>query len=139
MSVPEGDDYFVEMRVQNEYLWRQLDALRKAPKKTWRRHRRHEVVCGGCGRTLVEVMDTRPYPIVLHRTPRPAGPGAAHGWGWFPISDPPPAADTEQARRGILVSVCDCQQVTLPLGTIFDSLRRGVAKRVLPGPAGTLS
>ncbi len=138
MSVPEGGDYDAEMRTQNDYLWQQYDALRKAPRKTWRRHRLHEVVCGGCGRTLVEVMDTRPYPIVVHRRPRPDGPGPS-GWGWFPISDPAPNADDEQARRRVLVAVCDCQRVTLPLGPIFDALRAGEAKRVLPGPAGTLS
>jgi len=131
VSFPGGDDSS-EMRAQNDYLWQQLDTLRRAPRKTWRRCRLHEVICAGCGRAVVEVMDTRPYPIVLHKS-------RDHGWGWFPISNPPPAADTEEARHGILVSICDCQQVTLSLGLIFDSLRRGEAKRVLPAPAGTLS
>lgn len=153
MSREDEDDDFVrdstheefthELRGQNDYLWRQLDALRKASRSTWRRHRLHEVVCAGCDRSVVEVMDTRPYPIVLHRrldmSAAEASPGSqawrGHrkgGWQWFPISNPPPDADSKQARCTILPTVCDCRQMTLSLGGIFDSLRSGEPKRVLP-------
>lgn len=124
------EEFTHELCVQNDHLWMQLGALRRAPRKTWRKLRLHEVVCASCDRSVVEVMDTRPYPTVLHRMP--CRPGGISGWGWFPISDPPPDGDSEQARHGVLVSVCDCRQVTLPLGPIFDALRRGEPKRVLP-------
>lgn len=135
------DEFAREMTAQNDYLWQQLAALRRAPRKTWRRCRLHEVVCGGCGRPLVEVMDTRPYPIVLHRqtaeAPEAYGSHRRGDWHWFPISNPPPAPDSLQATSGIIAAVCDCRQAILSLGHLFDSLRRGEVKRVLP--ADTLS
>lgn len=144
------------MASQNDHLRAQVAALRKGPASRWRRFRLHEVVCGQCGESLVEVMDTEPYAVVLTRRTIPstveaslapdasgAERMAASGRrlrrgdsSFYPISKPPPppgSADGSQRVR----SVCRCRQVTLRLDSIFESLRRGEPKRVLPAASVT--
>ena len=144
-------DWRAEMALQNAYLRAQLDALRSGPKSRWRKFRLYEVVCGSCADILLEVMDTEPYPVVFSRglvtsnaeaawgeAPTVADRVAASGQrlrrgerSWFPINKPVPAADSEEARCGLVFTVCRCRQVTLPLGPIFEALRRGERRRVL--------
>lgn len=58
-------DFLDQMHDQNDYLRRQIHALRKGDRRTWRRHRLLDVVCSVCGQSLAEVMDTKPYPMLL--------------------------------------------------------------------------
>jgi hypothetical protein len=80
-------DWRSEMAIQNEHLRKQLDALRRGPRERWRCFRLHEVVCGGCGDTLVEVMDTDPYPVAFSRRMQVSNAEAALG----PTPTPPSA------------------------------------------------
>jgi hypothetical protein len=44
----------------------QLAALNAGSRKRWRAFRKFELVCGGCGDTMVEVMTTQPWVILRH-------------------------------------------------------------------------
>lgn len=131
------DHLLDEAGAQAVHLHRQLVALGRGPRERWGQFRLHEVRCGGCSRVLVEVMDTDPYPVVLHwpsadltsfsaRSLR-RGPRA-----WFAISKRYPEADDPDVRGCSLTSVCSCQTVEISHASIYDSLRRGERKRMWP-------
>lgn len=131
-----------------------LAALRAGGRQTWRKFRLYELVCGGCGDTLVEIMMTSPWLTMLTRrttrhpgTPQPdagmlphdrAHWSAAHPavrrdeLSFISIRDPrttPPDAD----ERNTLVPVtCRCRHVDLTEALIFAAVREGKRKAVLP-------
>jgi hypothetical protein len=51
---------------ERELLAAQLAALNAGPLKQWRAFRKFELVCRGCGDTMVEVMTTQPWVILRH-------------------------------------------------------------------------
>jgi len=152
------DSWRAEMRVQNDYLRRQIQALRHGPRARWRKFRLLEVVCGRCGDLLVEVMDTDPFPTLLSRrpvqhpdTPSPSDSATTQeriailkqskpsirrddGWRLTPISANFKPASDESAGSALVIAVCSCRQVEVTEALIFDDLSQGRRKRIIPAP-----
>jgi len=143
-------------REQNDLLRAQLAALGAGPKERWRRFRLLELVCGGCGDVLLEVMNTSPYRVVLVHgaDPHPKEPE--------PNELPPEATLTgkelyeryggrvrirrSRDRRFVvlphelstvsasesLAATCRCRQWVGRTQTLVADLQRGIKRRVVP-------
>lgn len=141
--------------VQNDMIRKVLAALRAVPGE-WNRRRRLKYVCGGCGKPLLEVMDTRPYPVVLTSsavrhpdTPKLALPqshgieagrelyrrhaalGPAMRAGertFFPFSEDD--LKPERTRGWIVQSIC-CRRWQGSMAQVAQDLRTGLTQRVI--------
>lgn len=125
---------------QGAYIGKQLVALRRSP-VLWRRFRLLEIVCQRCGDALAEVMETDPHPVVCFRQsdgePLEVVDGrarltpirASERGMFYPISWPLPPANINHAD---IFAMCSCRNTWLSGDQLYDDLRSGRRKRVVP-------
>lgn len=139
-----------EHEIQTEHLRRQLAALATLAPARRRKFQLLVVRCQGCGDVMAEVLDTKPYPVIRSRqlVVRELGEAARNGdwarhfaetkesirrdqeWRFVPIPQPLPS---ERAARNALIPVaCSCRSTDLTEQFMFEQLRLGVRKVVLP-------
>ncbi|MDO5492453.1 MAG: hypothetical protein Q4F53_02430 [Nesterenkonia sp.] len=151
-----SDNWEAERQQQNDYLRRQMAALRSAGRGTWKRWRLLDVVCRGCGDTVVEVMKLDPYWVVRHWdyqvTKGDPPPATWEGQGWS-VTEVQQAAyerakadtSTRLTRRGepmfypvrpnwqassneILHTACRCRGHELKAKILSDAVAEGTRK-----------
>jgi hypothetical protein len=88
----------------------------------WRKWRKLEIVCAGCGDTLVDVIATQPWVITTRRRD-----GGRH-WNCHPL-------DGEPGEPG--TSTCRCQTVHFTRGDIQRHLDAGTRRVVHPAKLNT--
>lgn len=62
-----GDAFLDEWQIQNDYLRQQLVAIARRPAAKRREFRLFVLWCKRCSDVLLEVVDTRPFPVVRLR------------------------------------------------------------------------
>lgn len=152
-------DWRAEMASQNDYLGAQLKALRAVSRrdpKRWRKWRLLVVLCRYCGCAFVEVMNLDPCAVILTRgtVDHPSTPAVPAGatvedyiqrlssriepirldrdWRFFPIAWPLRERDRQHESRQLVSCTCKCRHFTLNTEVLYDALRDGRTKIVLP-------
>ena len=95
----------------------QLKALAAVPRARWKKFRKFEEVCGGCGDILIEVMTTQPW-VILTRA-KDAGSALT----WYPYDGDP----VDRLR-----STCRCQTIAFPRGLVLKYVAAGRTKVIHP-------
>jgi hypothetical protein len=95
----------------------QLTVLAASPKARWKKFRKFEMVCGGCGDTLIQVMTTQPWVILT----RAKDTGRA--WEWYRY-------DADPRQR--LSSSCHCQTIAFTRGLVLEYVAAGRTKVLHP-------
>jgi len=110
---------------QTDSIRKQLAALRAGPKwrQRWRQFRILEWVCASCGETILEVMTTHPWRVVVARSTWADRRGGADSFVPLPYQRP------AEGARTLLSTFCRCQQRTLPADLLWDDLGQGRKKR----------
>ena len=133
---------------QNVPLGKQIQAILSKPAAR-KRLRLHELVCQGCDEIIVEVLDTKPDPVMRWREStsaeqrdRPADwfkdpgryrrpdIGRAGEWKFSPLPDPLPIP--EQSRTEVIHTACSCRRMTLPAEVVYGALQSGIRKQTHP-------
>lgn len=134
-------------REQTESLRRQLTWLRKT--KQWRKFRRFMYECGRCHTPLLEVIETRPYPVVVYRRAeaniltdttitsyaawKAAGLNHRVRTG-DPMFSPFDAGDLQalsKDRTEILLTSCACRQWQTTMAVVAADLLSGKTRRTI--------
>lgn len=124
------EEFATAMRIQNDYLRKQLGAIAKLPPSRRKKYIDHEIRCVRCGDPVVQVISLEPYRVVRYRrTETEAEVRLDDRWMFFPIADDEPRNEGPDLRVGgvlwsvggggpvhRLYSVCRCAQheFTLP-------------------------
>lgn len=130
------DDFETNKQEQNDYLWSQIDALRRGPRSRWRRFRLYELVCADCGDALVEVIDLDPYPGRVFaqdgsvrrakRTREKMAVPEHRETTWWPGLVPNSTncelTGDDRLAKSSVQSVCRCDEVLLSGQRIHDAL-----------------
>lgn len=128
MSLGEGREWHLEHSAQNTYLWHQLEALRAAPNRVWRKYRRLEYVCRRCGAAFVQVMTLDPYLTAYYMTEPPGGT-LGREYALLPLDPGSPA----NARR-VMPAQCRCARRLVSVGDLLADLEAGNTKRAFESP-----
>lgn len=129
------EQFFEELRAQNDYLRKQLTALNQGPAKRRVKFVEHAVYCAGCDDLLVEIIRLHPYRIVRYRRADRTDHRLDPGWQFHPISNDEPrpgkrlhVSDSLWSIDGAAVehirAVCRCSQHEFTLPEILDRGRR---------------
>lgn len=142
---PESTEEFVaapERERTASYVAQQLDALART-RARWKRFRLYELVCGGCGAAVAEVIDVDPSPVLVTWRPaltdvrergvparlvptvRPKGIKGVWMLPW------PPSPGTVPVEWPASYVMCRCSTVRIDHAEVLADLKAGTTRRVL--------